>query len=153
MNELDLIKDQLEKAFYGGAWHGPSVLESLENISAEQAAGKPVRNAHSIWEIVLHINTWRQCAKRRLSGENYEPSPEEDWPNVEDTSQSSWENAIGNLKNNMTVLIEFIAKTDGNILNENIAGKNYTGYFLLHGLVQHDVYHAGQIALLKKALN
>jgi uncharacterized damage-inducible protein DinB len=78
MNDLDLIKDQLEKAFYGGAWHGPSVLESLENISAEQAASKPVRNAHSIWEIVLHINTWQQCTQKRLSGENYEPSPEED---------------------------------------------------------------------------
>lgn len=153
MNGIKLIKDQLEKAFYGGAWHGPSVLESLENISAEQAVSKPVKNSHSIWEITLHINTWQQCALRRLSGEKYEPSPEEDWPEVKNDSQSSWESTISNLKDSMANLIEFLSKLDENILNENIAGKNYTSYFLLHGLVQHNVYHAGQIVILKKALS
>jgi uncharacterized damage-inducible protein DinB len=153
MNGIKLIKDQLEKAFYGGAWHGPSVLEALENISAEKAASKPVKNAHSIWEIALHINAWRFCAQKRLSGEEYEPSPEEDWPEIKNKSKSSWERTISNLKESMTYLIEFLSKLDENILNEKIAGKEYTYYFLLHGLVQHEVYHAGQIMLLKKALN
>jgi uncharacterized damage-inducible protein DinB len=153
MNEIELIKDQLEKAFYGGAWHGPSVMEALENISAEQAASKLIKNAHSIWEIALHINAWQLCTQKRLSGEKYEPSPEEDWPEVKNDSQSSWESTISNLKESMANLIEFLSKQDENILNENIAGKNYTSYFLLHGLVQHDVYHAGQIVILKKALS
>ena len=153
MNGIELIKDQLEKAFYGGAWHGPSVLEALENISAEKAASKPVKNAHSIWEITLHINAWQLYTQKRLSGEKYEPSPEEDWPEVKDRNQSSWKSTISNLKDSMANLIEFLSKADENILNENVAGKNYTYYFLLYGLVQHNVYHAGQIALLKKALS
>lgn len=152
MNGVELIKDQLEKAFYGDAWHGPSVLKALEDIPAEKAVSRPVKNAHSIWEIALHINAWQLIALRRISGENVEPLPEEDWPEVKNGSQSSWESTLSNLKDSMTNLIGFLSKLDENILNENIAGKNYTYYFLLHGLVQHDVYHAGQISLLKKAL-
>ena len=153
MNEIDLIKDQIEKAFYGGAWHGPSIMEVLGNISAEEAASKPVKNVHSIWEITLHINTWQSVTQKRIEGKNIEPSPEEDWPEVKNFSQDSWKNTISTLKESMAGLIECISKLNDKILCENISGRNYTYYFLLHGLVQHDVYHAGQISILKKALS
>jgi uncharacterized damage-inducible protein DinB len=154
MNGIELIKDQFEKIFYGGAWHGPSVLEVLGNIPAEKAAYKPVKNAHSIREISLHINTWQSYTQRKLAGEPAaEPLPEEDWPEVKDTSQSSWENTITKLKDSAAALIEFLSKLDENILDNNIAGKNITYYFLLHGLIQHNVYHAGQIARLRKAFD
>jgi uncharacterized damage-inducible protein DinB len=153
MNGIELIKDQLEKAFYAGAWHGPSVMESLENISAEQAISKPVKNVHSIWEIVLHINTWQAITQRRISGEIADPLPEEDWPEVKDSTQNSWEHTIRNLKTGITKLLESLSKLDENILTENIRGKNYSYYFLIHGLIQHEVYHAGQISILKKTLS
>lgn len=153
MIEIGLVVDQLEKAFYGGAWHGPSVMESLQNISAENAISKPVNNAHSIWEIVLHINTWQICTIKRIKGEFVEPLPEEDWPAIIETGQSAWEGAISRLKASLTELIETISSLDANKLNENIASKNYTYYFLINGLIQHNVYHAGQISILKKALS
>lgn len=153
MSGTDLIKDQFEKVFYGGAWHGPSVMEALENVSAEKAVSKPFNNAHSIWEIVLHINAWQLCTITRLKGEFTEPSPEEDWPEVINGSQNSWEITIGNLKNSAEELIKSISKLDEHILDSNIAGKDYTYYFLIHGLIQHDIYHVGQIILLKKVLS
>ena len=153
MNSIVLIKDQFEKAFYSRAWHGPSVLESLQNISVINAISKPVRNAHSIWEIVLHITAWQSITSERILGEISEPSPEEDWPEVTDFSQSSWEAALNSLKVGASKLTEMISNLDENKLNENIAGKNYSYYFLINGLIQHNVYHAGQISILKKALS
>lgn len=58
MKETDRIRDQLERAFSGNAWHGPSVLEILENVTASQAAAHPIAGANSIWELVLHIGAW-----------------------------------------------------------------------------------------------
>jgi len=152
MDEIALIKDQLEKAFYGGAWHGPSVMETLENVSPGKAALKPVINAHSIWEIVLHINTWHICIQKRISGNLYDPSPEEDWPEIKDYSPGAWDNAINNMKTSLQEVIDSLILLDEKILIENIRGKDYTYYTALHGLIQHDIYHAGQIAVLKKAL-
>ena len=150
MNEVELIKDQLEKAFYGGAWHGPSVLEALENINAGAAFSKPVNGAHSIWEIVLHLTTWQDYIRRRILGEQYYPSPEDDWPEVNDKSQAAWESSISNLKAGMKDILEVLPGLKPDKLNDEIPGKNCTYYTALHGLIQHDIYHAGQIVLLKK---
>ena len=69
MKETERIREQLKRAFEGGAWHGPGVLEILENVSAAQAATHPIEGAHSIWELVLHIKAWEDACRRRLSGE------------------------------------------------------------------------------------
>jgi len=153
MSGTELIKEQFEKAFYGGAWHGPSVMEALENVSAEKAVSKPFNIAHSIWEIALHINAWQLCTITRLKGEFNEPTPEEDWPEVKNGTQSSWEITIDNLKNSAAELLLSISKLGEHILDSNIAGNDITYYFLIHGLIQHDIYHAGQITLIKKALS
>ena len=127
-------------------------METLENVSTEMAALKPVFNGHSIWEIVLHINTWHICVQKRISGSVYEPSPEEDWLEIKDNSRLAWYNAINDIKISLQEVIEYLIQLDEKILTENIPGKNYTYYTALHGLIQHDIYHAGQIAVLKKAL-
>jgi hypothetical protein len=61
MKETERIRDQLHRAFAGDAWHGPSVLEILENVTASQAATRPIAGAHSIWELVLHIKAWNDA--------------------------------------------------------------------------------------------
>ncbi len=72
MRELDRIADQLKRAFEGEAWHGPAVMEILEGITAQQAANRPSRAVHNIWEIVLHIAAWERAGVRRLQGERAE---------------------------------------------------------------------------------
>ena len=152
MSEIKRIKDQLKRAFDGEAWHGPSVSEVLAGVTAEQAAAHPVTGAHSIWEIALHICAWERIGRKRI--EEWVPmevTPEEDWPPVPETSEHAWKNALNRLRLNHLALEEMIVRLDETRLQDQVPGTPYNVYFLLHGVIQHDLYHAGQIALLKKA--
>ena len=154
--EVDRIRDQFRRAFNGEAWHGPSVLALLEGVSAQQAAAHPIPGAHSIWELTLHIAAWERACKRRLEGDPAQLTDAEDWQPISDTSEAAWENTRQHLIENHRELLNAIATVDESRLNEPII-KNpdvpYSSvYVTLHGGVQHDLYHAGQIAMLKKAL-
>lgn len=152
MSETKRIRDQLKRAFEGEAWHGPSVCEVLSGITAEQAAAHPISGAHSIWELALHICAWERIARRRIEEwVPFEVTPEEDWPPIDDTSEHAWKNALNRLQLNHATLEELAARLDDDRLKEIVPGTPYSVYFLLHGVIQHDLYHAGQIALLKKA--
>ena len=151
MKESERIQDQLKRAVTGNSWHGPSVLEILENVTASQAAARPIPGAHSIWELVLHIQAWQDACRRRLQGDRAELSDEEDWRAADDTSDESWEKAIGALRESYQSLSEAIAKVDDAALDGPILEGMPSTYITLHGAVQHDLYHAGQIAVLKKA--
>jgi uncharacterized damage-inducible protein DinB len=155
-SEVERIRDQFRRAFDGEAWHGPSVLKILEGVTAQQAAAHPIPGAHSIWELTLHIAAWERACKRRLEGDPAQLTDAEDWETINDTSQAAWESTKQQLIDNHRELLEAIAKVDESRLNEPII-KNpevpYSSvYVTLHGGVQHDLYHAGQIAMLKKAL-
>ena len=151
MKETERIREQLNRAFAGGAWHGPGVLEILENVTASQAAARPIIGAHSIWELVLHIKAWEDACRRRLSGDRAELLDEEDWPPVAETSDEAWKNTLTALRENHQKFYEAIASVDDARLDQPILEGMTTVYATLHGAVQHDLYHAGQIAILKKA--
>jgi uncharacterized damage-inducible protein DinB len=154
MSEIKRINDQLKRAFEGKAWHGPSVSEVLDGIGAEQAAAYPIAGAHSIWELTLHIGTWERIGRRRMQESNpIDVSDEEDWPAVGDTSEEAWKTTLEELRRNHEALREAIRGLDEARLDEIVPGTQYSIYFLLHGVIQHDLYHAGQSALLKKALS
>ncbi len=151
MSETERIVDQLQRASGGGAWHGPSLAELLADVDARTAAARPVDGAHTIWELVLHITTWRDVARRRLEGEVIEPPDEVDWPPVTEASEEGWRRALASLEDAGRRLEATLASFDETDLDRRAAGVAYTNYILAHGVVQHDLYHAGQIALLKKA--
>ena len=151
MQEIKRIGDQLKRAYEGEAWHGPSLLELLADVTAEKAAQKPLARAHSIWEIVLHVAAWEEAVRRRLTGEVVVLSNEEDWPSVSDTSATAWKKALAALETTNKQLRETILQLNEARLNDMVPGKNYSVHYMLHGVIQHDLYHAGQIALLKKA--
>lgn len=148
--EIEKLSDQLKRAFFKEAWHGPSMLELLEGVTAESAAAKPLSEAHSIWEIVLHIAVWERVVADRLEGKYYQPSDEEDWPPVTDSSGAAWEKAVQDLKDNHRDLGSVVGGIDDDALHQAVPGKKLTRYFLIQGVIQHAAYHAGQIALLKK---
>ncbi len=151
MDEIKRIDDQLRRAFEGHAWHGPSLRELLADVTAEQATARSVSGAHSIWEIALHIAAWHEGVRRRVEGERVELSPEEDWPPVASTSEAAWQDALAVLERTHTDLRRTVSRLADARLQEMVAGKDHSVYVMLHGLIQHDLYHAGQIALLKKA--
>ena len=150
MSERARIEEQLQRAFEGEAWHGPSVREVLVSIAPAQAAEHPLPAAHSIWEIVLHMTTWHDTVRRRLAGEAFMPTPAQDWPAVTDTSESAWRAALADLDRSYRDVRSALASLDESRLDEALVPGGSTGYVQLHGLVQHDLYHAGQIAVLRK---
>ena len=156
MSEVARISDQLQRAFNGEAWHGPSVLKILDGVTAQQAAAHPIPGAHSIWELTLHIAAWKNACKRRLEGDPAQLSDEEDWPSIEDTSEESWHTAQQILLDSHQALLDAIAALDDSKLDrfiiENAETPFSSVYVTVHGVVQHDLYHAGQIAILKKAI-
>ncbi|MDX6692914.1 MAG: hypothetical protein QOF02_517 [Blastocatellia bacterium] len=150
MSEVARIGSQLKRAFEGEAWHGPSLKELLAGVTAEQGAARPLAGAHSIWEIVLHIAAWEGVARLRLEGETALIQTEEDWPPVPDTSETAWREALTKLEGGHKQLRATLRNLTDADLDKLVAGQQYSFYFLLHGVIQHDLYHAGQIALLKK---
>ncbi len=152
MSETARIADELKRAFEGNAWHGPALREVLDGVTAQKAATRPFRSVHSIWEIVLHVSVWQEVVRRRLEGELISDlPPEEDWPAVRDTGKQAWKKSLEDLEGSYSALRQRMSLLDDARLNEKVPGMNYSVYVMLHGVTQHDLYHAGQIALLKKA--
>ena len=147
--EIARIADQLRRMYEGPAWHGPALKELLADVTEEQAAARPIDNAHTIWEIVLHTSTWLRVARERLSAtQNRDPSEDENWPAV----SGSWRDALAALERDQGNLEQAVLSFPEERLNDPAPGTEpQTFYILLHGAIQHIAYHAGQIALLKKS--
>lgn len=152
MSEIQRIVDQMDRGFSGDAWHGPPVMQVLEGVNADDAATYPVTGAHSIWEIVNHIAAWNMIVRLRIEGETPEVTPELDWPPVGETTEQDWRSAVENLTHSRLRLRRVVQSLGDEKLGQQVPGNNYALYVMLHGVVQHDLYHAGQIAILKKAL-
>jgi uncharacterized damage-inducible protein DinB len=155
MSETARLADQIRRAFAGDAWHGDSVLELLANVDAKTAAAHPIKGAHSIWELLLHIAAWDDAALRRAGGSAVELSDRENFPPVEDGSEAAWRKAMEYVKQKHEALVQAVAAFPYSRLLEPVPGKkekHYDYFYLFSGIVQHELYHAGQIALLKKAL-
>jgi uncharacterized damage-inducible protein DinB len=134
-------------------WHGPALADLLEDVSAPDAAAHPIRGAHSIWELVLHITAWTEIARERLAGSaKADPTPDEDWPPVSDRSAEAWRAAKERLKDAHRELAAEVGALDDAVLISRLPGKDHTALVMYHGIIEHDAYHGGQIAILKKAV-
>ncbi len=146
-----LIADQLRRAFYGEAWHGPAVMEIVQGVDAGMAAARPLPDVHSIWELLLHIAVWDDATLQRLAGHKCQPTGEANFPLVRAKSESAWRKAVADARRTHDKLVRTVAALPESRLADRVPGKRYNFYHLLHGVAQHELYHAGQIAILKKA--
>jgi len=152
MQQTEMIADQLDRAYRGDPWHGPSVRAALEGVDAAMAAARPHTAAHSIHEVVLHMTAWTREVTRRLRVGIAQDPEMGDWPEV-----GGWDAALEALEAANDELLEAIRALDPPQLDDRIGdardralGSGVSRYVMLHGLVQHHAYHAGQIAILKK---
>lgn len=152
MTELDGIGDQLRRAFRGDAWHGASLKELLQGVSAREAMARPVADGHTIWELVLHITAWTEIACHRMKGGAVaNPTEDQDWPSVTRSDEAGWQRTLQRLQLAHDQLQEALAQFPESRLTETVPGRDHSFFVMLHGVVQHGLYHAGQIAMLKKA--
>ena len=158
--EADRLIDQFRRAHDGDPWHGSPVRTILEGVTHTQAAARPAPDAHSIWELVLHMTGWRNEVARRARAGKPAAEPEDgDYPKIGEPSAARWLAALDALDAAHRNLVEVSRTTDDeqmrrptNDPRNRPLGTGVTYYELLHGIVQHDAYHAGQTALLKKML-
>lgn len=151
ISEAGGIADQLQRAFYGEGWHGPGLMELLDDVDAKTAAAKPLKDAHSIWELVLHVAAWDGAGLVRLGGKVCQLTGKKNFPVVPEPTQEAWREAVDEAKRTHDRLVATVAGLNDSRLRDRVPGKKYDFYYMLHGIAQHELYHAGQIAILKKA--
>ena len=162
MNEIERLLDQFRRAYSGDTWSGPSLTDTLQGLTAAEAASRPIPPAHSIWELTLHLTAWIDIVRRRVEENNLlELTDAQDWPVVPaSANEAEWQQAQANLGQAHEKLLALVAQLQHRDLDRQLGtardrsqGSGITHYVLLHGLVQHNLYHAGQIALLRKAFS
>lgn len=158
MHEPARLADQLERSWQGDAWHGPALAELTQGLTASQARRHHLTEAHSIWELVLHCTAWVREVTRRLGGTAPGLPAEGDWPAVPDgNEEAEWDLARCTLQESVAALAAAVRDMDPELLDRTVGegrdaplGTGTSYYVMLHGVVQHNLYHAGQIALLRK---
>jgi DinB superfamily len=154
VTECSRIADQLRRAFMGEAWHGPDLRALLANVTAEQAESRPLASAHSIWELVLHIDIYLRAALDGTRGIPLKKLFEtgSDWPAPSGDGTVAWSETCNELLANAERLAQAIEALGDDGLERIVPGRTYNFYYLYHGVIQHSLYHAGQIAMLKGGL-
>ena len=154
MNASEAIADSLRRTLTGPMWHGDAVNQLLSGLSAADAARKPIADAHTVWELVLHMAAWANIVQQRLSlKKQTEPTSAEDWPSLTSgPSIEAWSDAQMRLSEAYEGLAQRAEELDHDALNAQVPGHDYSVRVMLMGVVEHGAYHGGQIAVLKRAL-
>ena len=159
MDEISRIADQLARAFDGDAWYGPNTMSVVADLTAEQAAHRPLPQAHTIWEIALHVTSWNREVLRRLRTGTARDPEDGDWPEQPEDTEENWRWTVERLEASFRELLDavraFPAARLGDVLGEardRPLGSGVSFYVLLHGIVQHVVAHTAQLSLLRKAV-
>ncbi len=148
--------NQFEEIYSGNPWYGKSFSEVLKNITPEVAVKKLSPGAHSIVDLVYHIITWKYFVIKLLQGDkayDVKPNDKNDWRKLDYGNNNLWSTALKLFDESQTTLIAELKKFNEDVLCENVPDRNYTYDFLLTGLIQHDIYHLGQINQIKSILN
>ncbi|MEM8525383.1 MAG: DinB family protein [Bacteroidota bacterium] len=142
--------NQLQKIYNGKAWHGPNILETLSTITSKETTER-IGSSNNIAELLHHIYAWRIFVIKRFSGEHeFEVSDEFNFQRFETIDEKAWKHLKEQLAHSQEQLVETIEKFDPEKLSKEVSNRDYTYLDLLHGIIHHDLYHLGQIVLLRK---
>jgi hypothetical protein len=151
MSEMDRITAHYDQVMEGSAWHGDPAWQVLEGIPAATAAVRLLPAAHTIWEIVMHMIFWEEVATERLAGRRAGLIEERNFPAMPETTQENWSSTLDQLHASNARFREALSRFDPAKLGDLSAAGKRTFYDEAHGLIEHHIYHLGQIALLRKA--
>jgi uncharacterized damage-inducible protein DinB len=152
MSERKRVLDLVDRAYKAHAWHGPALLETLAGVTPALAAKHPVRGGHSIWELVEHVASWNEIVAKRLADGKPAVTPEYNFPPVPKPTPAAWKATLRRLARTQALFRRQVAGFPLAKLGRRRPNTNHTWNVLLHGQIQHMLYHAGQIALLRRAL-
>jgi uncharacterized damage-inducible protein DinB len=152
MTEVERIADQYDRAMNGEAWHGDPVWKILEGISPEQAARRADASTHTIWELVSHMTFWETEVVRRLNSLPARSTEELNFPAMPEATKENWNRVLSEFRRSNASFRNCLAALDAGRLDQIPLGRNKSIYVDLHGVIQHHIYHAGQIVVLRRFL-
>ena len=152
-----VLLDLLDEAFDHRAWHGTTLYGSLRGVTAAGAAARPAKNRHNIWEVAVHAAYWKYAVRRRLTGDKrrsfaFTGSNWFERPLSRAGRDRAWKADVRLLVDEHRKLRDVIARYDPRRLEAQVPKSRYKASFLIRGIAAHDLYHAGQIQLLKKLI-
>lgn len=150
---ISTVVQLLEEAYHKQAWHGTNLRGSIRGLSLEQVCWRPLPQRHNIWEVMVHCAYWKYTVRRRLTGEKRGLFPLEgsNWfKRPDEKTESAWKSDVRLLEEMHFHLIETVKGLSWGDLNKRTATKKYTHLQTIQGIALHDIYHAGQIQLLKR---
>ena len=148
------LAESLKEAYEGEPWFGKSALTLINETTPEMALQQPA-GQHSILELVWHMANWRAFTINRVRKDDSVPVEhfeKDDWRQLDHTNTSLWQQGVDLYKKTHNELVELLQQQTDELLAENVLGRNYSYSTLINGILQHDVYHLGQIAYLQKLL-
>jgi len=152
MSEVDRILDQYDRAMNGDAWHGDPVWKILEDLTPEQAAMYGRAKAHNIWELVSHMTFWETEVCRRLKHLPARSPDKLNFPATPEVTAENWNQTLRDFRQSNDDFRSAVAQLDDAKLDRPLPGRDKAAYVEVHGVIQHNLYHAGQIALLRKVV-
>jgi uncharacterized damage-inducible protein DinB len=159
MSEKTRIVDLSSRVMEGDPWHAANIATLLADVTAAEAAARPIPGAHSIWQLVLHMTGWAEEVRSRMSGGPAGNPAAGDWPRVGPVGRARWEAARAALFGAYRALHRDVSRMATSDLSRptvdprnRATGEGMSRYVTLHGVIHHAAYHAGQIAILKRAL-
>lgn len=150
MKETARIKKLFGDLYAGDPWLDVTLTGTLAEISAQQAVHKPDPNWNSIWEITNHLISWRENVLARVNGKTLQTPANNYFSPVGDTSDSAWKLTLEKLHGSQQAWLEFLDRIRDGDMEKVYAGNSHTYADHIHGIIQHDAYHLGQIVMLAK---
>lgn len=148
--EVRRIRSLIKSCFNGPAWHGPAILETLEKIEFKQI-GKRIDGSHNIIELIHHIASWELFVIKKLEGDaEFDVVGDINWQKINQPTLQDWENAKNRLIDTHDLLMNRLKTLEDAVLLEGVPGRSYNFFYLLTGIVNHSMYHLGQILMLMK---
>lgn len=152
--EILLIVEQIKDAYEGEPWFGRSIKEILTEIDPAIVFEKP-NNQHGILDLLWHMINWKEFVLSRLRNDVEKPMSyfeENDWRELDHSDKTLWQHGLQQFAKLHNEMIEIIQLQNDELLSERVSERNYDFRKLLHGILQHDIYHLGQIAYIKKEI-
>jgi uncharacterized damage-inducible protein DinB len=150
---IRILVELLDQAFDLKAWHGPNLRGAIRRLTAEQAAWRPRPGRHSIADIVVHCAYWKYAVRRKLRGDargSFARKGSNWFPQPDDLSERDWKLNVAILCEEHTALRAAVMGLDPALLFRKAPKSRYTYGFLVQGSAAHDLYHTGQIQVLKR---
>ena len=145
--------NKYERIYSGRPWYGDSIMKILKNVNPHIVFNKAGEKPHSIAELVAHMIGWRDIAFNQIQG-NMKARPTQkdtfNWKRFDKSEKTAWKNLLKELDKNQKKIISFLGKKEDGFLDAKVPAKKQNTEFLIEGIIQHDLYHIGQIALLNR---